>query len=139
MARVRVHEATSLNWLSVMDVAAPDLLPRLGEAEKASHVAFHEQGDAQSLQLFEIAYEPGADIEVHAHHEDEIIYILGGSMKLGNRTVGPGSSLFVQGGTLYSFMAGPDGLKMLNFRARRDDSFITRDAFRTEYARTGRA
>ena len=76
MSRIRLHERESLNWVCVADVAAPHLLPRLGEAELASHLAFHEPGDEETLQLFEVAYEPHATIEVHAHHEDEIIYIL---------------------------------------------------------------
>lgn len=129
MSKIRIHERESLNWVCVADVAAPHLLPRLGEAELTSRVAFHESGDAETLQLFEVAYEPHASIEMHAHQEDEIIYILEGSIELGRRTVLPGSSVFVKGGTLYSFSAGPAGLRLLNFRARRDDSFITKDDY----------
>lgn len=127
MSKIRVHEPDQLDWLCVRDVAAAHLVPRLGNAELASHVAFHELGSASSLQLFEIAYEPGAAIEVHSHREDEIIYIVAGSMKLGARTVLPGTSIFVSADTLYGFEAGPEGLRMLNFRPRRDDSFVTRD------------
>lgn len=136
---VRVHDAGTLQWQSVTDVAAPHLLPRLDAAERASHITFHEPGDADTLQLFEIAYEPGAAIEVHAHLEDEIIYVVAGTMKLGARDLGPGSSVFVAGNTLYSFAAGPDGLRLLNFRPRRDDSFVTRDEHVARRAREGQA
>lgn len=138
MSKIRIHEPAKLDWLRVADVAAPHLVPRLGDAELASHVAFHELGDESSLQLFEIAYEPGAAIEVHSHQEDEIIYVVAGSMKLGPKTVPPGTSVFVSADTLYSFEAGPEGLRMLNFRPRRDDSFVTREEH-LEKHRRGRA
>ena len=132
MAPVRLHLHDKLQWQKVADVAAPSLVPRLTKAELASHLAFHETGGDDMLQLFETAYEAGAAIEVHAHRQDEIIYILGGTMMLGQRELTAGSSIFVAGGTLYSFAAGAQGLRILNFRPRRDDTFITREMFLAE-------
>ena len=56
---------------------------------------------------------------VHSHSEDEIIVVIGGSMRLGNKLVGPGTALAIAADTLYSFTPGPDGLSFVNFRARR--------------------
>lgn len=54
---------------------------------------------------------------VHSHTEDEIIFVTGGQMRLGNKLVGPGTALAIAADTLYSFTPGPDGLSFVNFRA----------------------
>jgi uncharacterized cupin superfamily protein len=54
----------------------------------------------------------------HAHDEDEIIYVLEGSLEVGDRSYPAGSAIAVPAMTLYGFAAGPTGLRYLNFRAR---------------------
>ncbi len=90
--------------------------------------AIHADSDCPSCEvwLHENRF-PGADapdpesarLGVHSHREDEIIVVLGGAMRLGNRLVGPGTALAIAAGTLYGFTPGPDGLSFINFRARR--------------------
>jgi hypothetical protein len=60
-----------------------------------------------------------AQLGVHSHSEDEIIVVLGGAMRLGNRLVGPGTALAIAADTLYAFTPGPEGLSFINFRAHR--------------------
>lgn len=55
---------------------------------------------------------------VHAHTEDEIIFVTSGQIRLGNRLHGPGTALAVAANTLYTFTAGPEGLSFVNFRAQ---------------------
>lgn len=54
---------------------------------------------------------------VHSHSEDEIIFVIDGEIRLGNRLCGPGTALAIAADTLYSFTAGPQGLSFVNFRA----------------------
>ena len=89
----------------------------------------HHPGSEEELQLFEIELDPGESIEVHAHDESEIIYILEGELQLGARRVGRGSSVAIPGRTLYGFIAGPDGVRFLNFRGRQDTTFYTKEQF----------
>jgi quercetin dioxygenase-like cupin family protein len=89
----------------------------------------HHPGSDEELQLFEIQLGPGESIDVHAHDESEIIYILDGSLDLGAQHVGRGSSVAIPGRTLYGFTAGADGVRFLNFRARQDTTFYTKEAF----------
>ncbi|RYD87229.1 MAG: hypothetical protein EOP61_35995 [Sphingomonadales bacterium] len=124
MANIRVHPPESSNFETLRSMVPEAEQPKYGQTELDSTLWFIEPGDKESLQLFEVDYLPDADIAVHAHDEDEIIYILGGEMRLGNRVLKPGGSIFIAGNTLYSFKAGPEGLRMLNFRPRRDNSFI---------------
>ena len=62
---------------------------------------------------------PNTGAGIHCHSEDEIIVVTAGSIRLGNRTAGPGTALAIAADTLYSFLPGPDGLSFINFRAAR--------------------
>lgn len=70
----------------------------------------------------------------HCHTEDEIIFVIRGSAKLGNRLVGPGTALAVHALTMYTFDPGPEGLGFINFRPvrpnenRRADGRVSREA-----------
>jgi quercetin dioxygenase-like cupin family protein len=116
MAKVKVFNGEDAAWMEQSD-------PRpLG-------YKIHHPGNDEELQLFEIKLEPGATIDVHAHDESEIIYVLEGSLALGAQHVGRGSSVAIPGRTLYGFTAGPEGVRFLNFRARQDTTFYTKEAF----------
>ena len=54
---------------------------------------------------------------VHSHTEDEIIFVIGGEIRLGSKLYGPGTALAIAADTLYGFTAGPAGLSFVNFRA----------------------
>ena len=56
-----------------------------------------------------------------------IIAVVQGALHLGRRVCGPGSSFFIPGNTLYGFRAGPEGCRYLNFRARADSTFFTKE------------
>ncbi|MCB2080743.1 MAG: hypothetical protein KDE55_23975 [Novosphingobium sp.] len=54
---------------------------------------------------------------VHCHSEDEVIFVIDGQMRLGQKLVGPGTALAIAADTMYSFTPGPEGLSFINFRA----------------------
>jgi hypothetical protein len=54
---------------------------------------------------------------VHSHSEDEIIFVIAGEIRLGNKLYGPGTAVAIAADTLYSFTTGPAGLSFINFRA----------------------
>lgn len=81
---------------------------------------------------------PGDKAGVHSHSEDEIIFVTDGEIRLGQRLYGPGTALAIAADTLYSFTAGPDGLRFVNFRAGRpgDIRFVDgRSISETQYWR----
>lgn len=120
MGKVRIHSVDQLSWRTVRDVTAGREPSGLSKEDLDAEIIFHEPGDDTTPQLFEVSYGPNAHIAVHAHDEDEIMYIVGGEMLFGAQTLKPGSSLFIQGGAYYSFKTGDDGLRFLNFRPRAD-------------------
>jgi len=85
--------------------------------------------DGETLQLFEIDMGPDAEVAPHAHTEDEIIYVLTGSILLGARTLGPGDALHVAKDTLYGFRTGPEGCTFLNFRPTDKVGYLDKEQF----------
>jgi quercetin dioxygenase-like cupin family protein len=61
--------------------------------------------------------------QLHSHSQDEIIFVVSGSMLVGQRRVGTGTALAVAADTVYSFMVREEGLHFINFRA--SESFIS--------------
>jgi hypothetical protein len=53
--------------------------------------------------------------------------VLEGEMIVGARRLTAGCSVFIPGHTLYSFKAGPDGLRFLNFRPHKVSGLITEE------------
>ena len=124
MAKVRISDVEQAEWIRSIDMATPELAETLEPDEANTLVHIHAEGSEKLLQLFEVKLPARAKQRVHAHHHDEIIYVVGGEMRVGNRTLKPGSSMFIAGETFYSFEAGPDGLHFLNFRPCKDISYI---------------
>lgn len=137
MAKVHVRDGAANVWTPIRSVVGPELHERMTDGELSGEFKPHDRGDPDGLELLEVYYPPNAVITVHAHEEDEIIYVVDGAILLGGRVYPKGSSVFVAHQTLYGFEAGPDGLHMVNFRARADHSFITQQEFLAERRKKG--
>lgn len=124
MAKVRLTTQDQQDWIvsGERDLDEAERA-KLRQGELTSAYRMREPGGPDFPQLVELRYEPDAEIRLHSHDEDEIIYVLDGQMRVGSRTVGPGACLTVPGGVFYGFHAGPEGLRILNFRPREDTSF----------------
>lgn len=128
MARIRIIESGSVDWQSVASAVAPDTAARMSRAEREADVRMLHTGSG-TLQLFEARIAPNETISLHAHAEDEIIYVLEGELWFGRKCLLPGASAFVAGNTLYGFRTGSAGARFLNFRGRGNTSFITHAEF----------
>jgi quercetin dioxygenase-like cupin family protein len=71
-----------------------------------------------SIALLHVRHD-GADrrVRAHSHSQDEIIHMLSGSIALGSRVLGPGSSLCIPADVRYAFVGGARGYAYLNYRA----------------------
>lgn len=65
------------------------------------------------LNMQRSRYEPGHFEPPHSHPEDEIIYLLAGSIVFGTETLVPGDALFIPGNTTYSLRGGTEGTEFL--------------------------
>jgi mannose-6-phosphate isomerase-like protein (cupin superfamily) len=87
----------------------------------------HLAGSDSEPQLFEPRFPPNVRVDSHAHIEDEVMHVLEGEIRFGNRSFPAGSTIYIPGGTLYSFTSGPDGVRFLNFRRRADFSVLSKE------------
>ncbi|MBW8785577.1 MAG: hypothetical protein JF593_13225 [Novosphingobium sp.] len=53
---------------------------------------------------------------IHAHPENEIIFVIEGRMRVGGRMLEPGTALAIAADTLYGFAPGPEGVGFITFR-----------------------
>lgn len=93
--------------------------PAPGAPVEGSHRLRHA-GSASDPQMVEVEIYPGVTIPVHAHETGEFFYIVQGQMEFGRHTLLPGDSIYVPGLVLYSFRAGPQGVRFINVRPRQD-------------------
>jgi quercetin dioxygenase-like cupin family protein len=96
------------------------------EEQLGLETRYYFPGDDETPQLFEVRCEPGTAVQPHSHVTDEIVYVLEGDIVFGARNYPSGSAVLVPRDTLYSFRAGPNGLRFLNFRGSADFTYLDR-------------
>src|SRR5262249_24721882 len=99
------------------------------EQRGAGAYRFLHKGSDDLPQLFEVRMGPNEPVNVHAHCEAEIIYIVAGSLQFGRHFLTSGSSVSIPGEVLYSFRSGHAGVHYVNFRGRTDLSKFDRSQF----------
>lgn len=104
-----------------------NLVPRV-EADTASGTSggLHANGQCAGCELWlnenflpgqaEAPSDENALRGVHAHPENEVIFVTEGQIRLGNRLYDSGTALAIAADTLYGFSPGPDGLSFITFR-----------------------
>ncbi len=78
-------------------------------------VPFQQQGPG-GFSLVSIEFAPGYMLPRHSHSSDCLYYIVEGSIVMGRRELGPGDGFFLPAEQPYAYHAGPDGVKLLEFR-----------------------
>ena len=63
----------------------------------------------------------GFPLPLHSHDSDCLYYVVAGSLRMGNETLGPGDGFFVPSDVPYGYTPGPDGVEVLEFR--HDESY----------------
>lgn len=124
MAKIRIREEHDCRIMSAADFAIEQFgadfdLSRFSDEALATKLRIFHEGSDSAPQLFETQMLPNAVAAIHSHEQDEIIYILGGEMLVGKRSLKRGATIFIAAETHYGFQAGPEGLQFLNFRPKR--------------------
>jgi hypothetical protein len=85
-----------------------------GDRRVAVRCRFLEWSPARVLIYTE--YDPGLVLEVHGHNSDHLIYILEGSVRIGDTDCRPGTSVLLEHGAIFGpIVAGPEGTRLLEF------------------------
>lgn len=68
------------------------------------------------LSLGAYWFEPDFVMPRHHHDTDQIVLVVEGELHQGKRVLKPGSGYFTKAGVPYTFRAGPQGCRILEFR-----------------------
>jgi quercetin dioxygenase-like cupin family protein len=92
--------------------------PEFAERQRAASrltVPFRQEGPG-GFSLVTVEFGPGFLLPRHSHSSDCLYYIVGGTLVMGNRVLGPGDGFFLPADQPYAYRAGPEGVKLLEFR-----------------------
>jgi hypothetical protein len=78
--------------------------------------ALVNQTDPNGFSLWVVKYLPNVETPHHTHDVAQTIFVLEGSVSLGNKMLGPGEGYFTPAGKPYAAKVGPEGCVFLEFR-----------------------
>lgn len=115
-----LEEAGMMEAMSFTQAGADEVPATEGEMERMQAggkltVPFRQRGPG-GLSLVEIEFAPGYLLPRHSHSSDCLYYIVSGSIVMGQRELGPGDGFFLPADQVYAYHAGPEGVKLLEFR-----------------------
>jgi len=134
VAKIQFFRGDDQPYHRSKDVVPSELAAKLSGDELESRSRTHHPGSDELPQLFEVVAIPDAVFHAHSHDVDEIILVADGELRAGSQVLRPGESMFIPGGTLYSFRAGPEGLRFFNFRPRADHTHRNAAETRAQHA-----
>ena len=69
------------------------------------------------MSLTYVWFKSGFPLPLHSHNADCLYFIVAGSLDIGTETLGPGDGFFVGTDVPYSYVPGPEGVEVLEFRS----------------------
>lgn len=63
-------------------------------------------------------------LPLHSHDADCLYYIIAGSLRIGNETLGPRDGFFIPADMPYAYIPGDDGVELLEFRHSTHFTFV---------------
>ena len=117
----RAADAPPFAEIDVMDYdgVTPELegrFARLAEAGVNEGQMVKLLFSAPGLSLTYAWFKSGFPLPRHSHNADCLYYIVAGSLTLGAETLGAGDGFFVPRDAAYTYVPGPDGVEVLEFR-----------------------
>ncbi len=83
----------------------------LGDGEQV-RLVFSTPG----FSLTHVWFKKDFPLPLHSHDAHCLYYIVGGSLRIGDKTLGKGDGFFLPKDMPYTYRAGPEGVQLLEFR-----------------------
>jgi quercetin dioxygenase-like cupin family protein len=110
--------------LSDENAAGLSKLVELGLAEGSELRVLYCAG---GFSLTSVWFKPNYMLPIHSHDSDCLYYVVAGQLQMGNETIKAGDGFFLPANTWYSYVAGPEGLELLEFRQAEKFDFKVRN------------
>jgi len=102
-------------------------LEPFGEVEQAGMAALYEVGLLEGshlkllykrpgMSLTYVWFKSGYPLPLHSHSADCLYFIVAGSLTMGTEVLGPGDGFFLGTDVPYTYVPGPEGVEVLEFR-----------------------
>ncbi len=75
--------------------------------------------------LVYVWFKSGFPLPHHSHSADCLYFIVAGSLKIGSEELGPGDGFFLGADVPYSYVPGPEGVEVLEFRTSDKFDFLS--------------
>jgi len=104
-----------VSFVHIDDVPYQEVRAQLhGERRVGVHLKFLEMSPTRTVIYTK--YDPGNLLEEHGHSSDHVLYILAGSLKVGETECRPGTMVLLPHGAFFGPLeAGPEGTELLEF------------------------
>jgi quercetin dioxygenase-like cupin family protein len=109
-----MHAPTFVEPQASAEPLPPEFAQRSSAAAHLT-VPFRQEGPG-GFSLVTVEFGPGFLLPRHSHDSDCLYYIVAGELIMGTRTLGPGDGFFLPADQPYAYRAGPQGVKLLEFR-----------------------
>jgi hypothetical protein len=80
--------------------------------------------DIPGFSLAHVWFKKNFPLPLHSHDSDCLYYIVAGSLRLGTEELGSRDSFFVPQDVPYTYVPGPDGVELLEFRCQNAFNFV---------------
>lgn len=105
MAELKFRHIDDVDWQEVR-------AQQHGDRRVAARLKFMEMAPTRTVIYTQ--YDPGMTLEVHGHASDHVIFIVKGTLAVGDVECGPGMMVLLEhGATFGPLVAGPDGTELL--------------------------
>lgn len=88
----------------------------LGEANSRSGTESRFLFAGPGFSLVHLWFKSGFPLPLHSHDADCLYYVIAGSLRIGTETLAAGDGFFVPTDAPYTYVAGKDGVEILEFR-----------------------
>lgn len=91
-------------------------LKKLSEVQGPNAAETRYLFGGNGMSLASVWFKSGYPLPIHTHNADCLYYIVAGSLTMGTETLNAGDGFFVPAEVPYTYVAGPHGVELLEFR-----------------------
>lgn len=109
------------------------------EAGGETVTCLFEEQEKDGMSLCYAWFKSGYVLPRHSHNADCLYYVLGGEITLGKQVLRKGDGFFVPSDAPYSYVTGPEGAEVLEFRNATQFNFLFRNNDTAHWEKMARA